>query len=223
MKERTKWIIVGFGFMVGIQVLMSLLFALLLQISNQSPGTVESDQWVLVLFGLTLAAFLIGGLVIGRFEEEPRIYDAVWAAILTLMFSNVMFYVLPEGTRHQFTGGKWLLDANGQLAPLWLSVLQMMPALGAAAIGAKLGYHMTSPVSPLWERLAGILGLMGAVAGVIVAFVIGSLIIPWYWLIVALGAVLLGIVGIYYSFKRSVHDIEEMAILPEHRQDSLSH
>lgn len=221
MKERMKWIIIGFGFMVGIQVLTSLLFSLLLQISNQRPGTVESDQWVLVLFGLTLAAFLIGGLVIGRFEEESRLPDAVWAAILTLMFSNIMFYVLPESTRHQFTGSKWLLDANGQFAPLWLSVMQMLPALGAAAVGAYLGYHMDLPVSPIWERLAGILGLIGSIAGVAVVFVIGSMIIPWYWLAVALVAVVLSIVLMYYSFKRSTHEIEEMAILPEHRHEQL--
>lgn len=217
MKERIKWIIIGFGFMVGIQVLTSLFFSLLLQISQQSPGTVESDQWVLVIFGLTLGAFLIGGLVIGRFEEELRIYDAVWAAVLTLILSNVMFYVLPASAQQNYTGSKWLLDANGQFAPLWLSLLQMLPALGAAAIGATLGYHLTTPVSPQWERFVGMLGLIGAIAGVVVAFVIGSVIIPWYWLAVALVLAMVGVVFIYYSFKRSAYDMEEIAILPEHR------
>ncbi|HEX4945215.1 MAG TPA: hypothetical protein VFZ34_00955 [Blastocatellia bacterium] len=217
MKERMKWIIIGFGFMVGIQVLTSLLFSLLLQISQQSPGTVESDQWVLVLFGLTLAAFLIGGLVIGRFEEQPRIYDAIWAAILMLMCSNVMFYVLPEGTRQQFIGSKWLLDANGQLAPLWLSVVQMLPAIGAAAVGAKLGYHMTIPVTEEWERFVGMLGLMGALGGVAVAFVLGSMVIPWYLVVVILALVVVGSRLIYNSFKRSLHEIEDITILPDHR------
>lgn len=217
MKERMKWIIIGFGFMVGIQVLASLLFSLLLQISNQRPGTVESDQWVLVLFGLTLAAFLIGGLVMGRFEVRARLLDAVWAAILTLMVSNVMFYVLPEGTRQQFIGSIWLLDANGQFAPLWLSVLQMLPALGAAAIGAALGYHMTTPVCPVWERFVGMMGLVGAFAGIVVVFVMGSMVIPWHWLVLALALVVVGISGTYFSFKRGAHEMEAMAILPEHR------
>lgn len=217
MKERMKWIVIGFGFMVGIQVLTSLMFSLLLQISQQYPGTVESDQWVLVIFGLTLAAFLMGGLVLGRFEKEPRVYDALWAAVLTLMVSNIMFYVLPEGTRQQFTGSKWLLDADGQFAPLWLSVVQMLPALGAAAVGAWAGYHMTTPVEPGWERFVGLLGLVGATVGIVVVFVIGSLVIPWYWLALALALVVIGLVLTYKNFKRGVYEIEEIAILPEHR------
>lgn len=223
MKQRMKWIIIGFGFMVGIQVLTSLLFSLLQQISNQSPGRVESDQWALVLFGMTLGAFLIGGLVMGRFEDTPRIYDALWAAVLTLMFSNVMFYVLPEGTRQQFIGSKWLLDVNGQMAPLWLSVLQMLPALGAAALGAAVGYHMTTPVTPAWERFVGMLGLVGAVASVVIAFAIGSIVIPWYLLIVLLAAVIAGFIYAYNNFKRSTHELEDVAILPEHRHEQMSH
>lgn len=208
--------------MVGIQVLTSLLFSLLLKISNQRPGTVESDQWVLVLFGLTLGAFFVGGLIIGRVEEKPRIYDALWAAIFTLILSNVVFYVLPEETRQQFTGSKWLLDARGQVAPLWLSLVQMMPALGAAAIGAVIGYHLNSPVEPAWEKFVGILGLTGAVAGVVVAFVIGSLVIPWYGLSVVLVLVIAGSLYAYTIFKRSTHELEEIAILPEHRHEQPS-
>lgn len=222
MKERMKWIIIGFGFMVGIQVLTSLMYSLLLQVTNQRPGTIESNQWVLVIFGLTLGAFFIGGLVMGRFEEQLRIYDALWAAVLTLIVSNLMFYVLPEGTRQQFTGSKWLLDANGQFAPLWLSLLQMLPALGAAAVGALLGYHMTSPVEAAWERFIGMLGLVGAIAGVAVVFVIGSIVIPWYWLTVILVLFIGGCTYAYTIFKRGAHDIEDMAILPEHRHEQMS-
>ncbi len=222
MKERMKWIVIGFGFMVGVQVLTSLMFSVMLQITNQRPGTVESDQWVLVIFGLTLAAFLIGGLVMGRVAEQPRIYDAVWAAILTLIFSNVMFYVLPESTRHQFTGSKWLLDATGQLAPLWLSVAQMLPALGAAAVGAWLGYHMTLPVDAAWERFIGMLGLMGAIAGIAIVFVIGSMVVSWYWLALALALFVGGCAYFYRSFERGAHEIEDIAILPEHRHGQHS-
>lgn len=222
MKERVKWIIIGFGFMVGMQVLTSLMFSLLLQITTQHPGTVESKQWVLVIFGLTLAAFLLGGLVIGRVEEQSRVYDALCAAVLTLIFSNVMFYVLPEGTRHQFTGSKWLLDANGEFAPLWLSVLQMLPALGAAAVGAWLGYHMTTPLDAAWERFIGLLGLIGAIAGVAVVFVIGSMVISWYWLALALALFIGGCAYIYSVFKRGAHEMEDMTILPEHGHEHPS-
>lgn len=222
MKERMKWILIGFGFMVGIQVLTSLMFSLLLQITQQRPGTVESDQWVLVIFGLTLGAFLIGGLVIGRFEERPRIYDALWAAVLTLIFSNVMFYVLPADTRQQFTGSKWLLDATGQMAPLWLSVAQMLPALGAAALGATFGYYLMAPVSQAWERFIGGLGLGGAIAGVAVGFVVGSMVIPWYWLALVLVLFIAGTLYSYHIFKRGEHDLEALHILPEPRHGQLS-
>jgi hypothetical protein len=218
MKERIKWIIVGSGFMVGIQALTTLMFALLIQVMTNSPGTVESDQWAMVIFGLTLGAFLFGGFVIGRVEEKPRMYDAIVAAALALLFSTIVYQALPAGARDQFTGSKWLADAGGHPAPLWLSLLQMIPALSAAALGAYLGFLMTSPLESALERFVGFIGVTGSFVGVALVFLIGSLTLPWY-LLIALLLVITGGIGLSYRlFHRGGHALEEMTILPHQRR-----
>jgi hypothetical protein len=60
MKERVKWIAIGFGFMVGIQVLASLLLIGLAQMLKASPNLVLEPYWVFVVLGLTLGAFFLG-------------------------------------------------------------------------------------------------------------------------------------------------------------------
>lgn len=219
MKERIKWIMVGFGFIVGLQVLTTLMFALLLQVMTSSPGTVESDQWALVIFGLTLGAFLCGGFVIGRVAERPRMYDAIVAAALALLFSAVIYQLLPAGTRDQFTGSKWLTDATGHSASFWLSLLQMMPALAAAALGAYLGFLLTSTVETAFERFVGFTGLASAFIGIGIVYVIGSMVLPWYWLAVLLIAIFGGLVFSYWLFHRGEHEIAEMTIIAEHRHE----
>ena len=87
MKERIKWIAIGFGFMVGIQVLASLLFIGLAQMLEASPNLLLEPYGGFVILGLTLGSFFLGGFIIARVEEAPRIIDAVIAAIATLALS----------------------------------------------------------------------------------------------------------------------------------------
>jgi len=54
MKERIRWIAVGFGFMVGIEVLASLILIGLGQLMERSPGIMLGSCWAFVFFGLTL-------------------------------------------------------------------------------------------------------------------------------------------------------------------------
>ena len=62
MKERIRWIAIGFGFMVGIQVLASLMLIGLGQMPERSPGISLSSYWAFLIFGLTLAAFFLADL-----------------------------------------------------------------------------------------------------------------------------------------------------------------
>src|SRR6266542_4656293 len=159
MKERIKWIALGCGFMVSIQVLASLLLIGLAQMLKTNPKFVLEPYWVFVILGLTLGAFFLGGFVIGRVEEAPRIIDAVIAAIATLALSVIVFLALPESSRDQFTGSKWLADAAGNTASPWVSALLIAPALIASALGAYLGYLMTTQVESMVERFVAMLGL----------------------------------------------------------------
>ena len=213
MKERIKWMVAGFGFIVGIQLLTTLMFRLLVA---QSGGAIENNQWIVVVFGLTLGAFLLGGFVIGRVEEAPRIFDAVIAATAALVFSAIIYFALP-GSGEKFTGSIWLVDVSGREAPFWLSSLQLLPAVVASGLGAYLGYLMTTPVESGLERFVGFMGIMGAVGGVVVVFIISSLVLQWYLTAVLTVAILAGIVMSYWMFRRGGREMKEMTIAPEHQ------
>lgn len=212
MKERVKWIAIGFGFMVGIQVLASLLFIGLAQMLKANPNLYLEPYWVSVIFGLTLGAFFFGGFVIGRVEEAPRITDAVIAAIATLALSVIVFLALPESSRDQFTGSKWLADAAGNTPSPWVGALLIAPALIASGLGAYLGYVMTTPVESAVERFVAMSGLACAIGGPIIALVISGFILPWYAVIVGLALMLSGFVVSYRLIKRAAHETEDVSI-----------
>jgi hypothetical protein len=215
MKERIKWIAIGFGFMVGIQVLASLLFIGLAQMLGASPNLLLESYWVFVILGLTLGAFFLGGFIIARVEEAPRIIDAVIAAIATLALSVIVFLALPEGARNQFSGSKWLADAVGNAASPWVGALLIAPALIVSALGAYLGYSITRPIESAVERFVSMLGLACAVGGPVIALIIGGFILPWHAAIVGLALILPGVVISYRLFKRGAHEAEDVSISPE--------
>ncbi|HEY9434970.1 MAG TPA: hypothetical protein VI260_26230 [Blastocatellia bacterium] len=215
MKERVKWIAIGFGFMVGIQVLASLLLIGLAQMLKASPNLVLEPYWVFVVLGLTLGAFFLGGFVIGRVEEAPRITDAVIAAVMTLALSVIVFLALPESSRDQFTGSKWLADAAGNASSPWVGALLIAPALIVSALGAYLGYSMTTAVESAVERFVATLGLAGAIGGPVIALIISGFILPWYAVIVGLALILSGFVTSYRMFKRGSHETKDVSISAE--------
>jgi len=221
MKERVKWIAIGFGFMVGIQVLASLLFIGLTQMLEASPNLVLEPYWVSVTFGLTLGAFFFGGFVIGRVEEAPRITDAVIAAIATLALSVIVFLALPESSRDQFTGSKWLADAARNTTSPWTSALLVAPALIASALGAYLGYMMTRPVESMVERFVAMSGLACAIGGSIIALIISGFILPWYAVVAGLAIILAGIVISYWMFSRGAHAVEDVSINQERGAETM--
>lgn len=212
MKERVKWIVVGFGFMVGIQVLASLLFIGLAQMLRASPNLVLEPYGVFVIFGLTLGAFFLGGFVIGRVEEAPRIIDAVIAAIVTLALSVIVFLALPESSNDQFTGSKWLADAAGNASSPRVGALLIAPALIASALGAYLGYSMTTQVESMVERFVATLGLACAIGGPVIALIIGGFILPWYAVTVGMVIILSGFVISYWLLKRAAREADDVFI-----------
>lgn len=216
MKTRMKWIVAGFGFMVGIQILTSLMFIVLRQVAEVRPES--TSYWGVGIFGLTLGAFVIGGFVTGRVAEMPRVTDAMLAAMATLVLSALIYLALPEGSREQFTGSKWLTDVAGTTAPPWFSALLALPPLLAAAVGAYLGYLITTPVESALERLMGALGLAGAVVGPLIALIISGLALPWYVPVCGLLLILAGVGICYWLFTRSLHEVKAVSIMPEQRQ-----
>jgi len=219
MKERIRWIAIGFGFMVGIQVLASLMLIGLGMMLERSPGIILGPYWAFVLLGLTLAAFFFGGFIIGRVEEKPHVVDAVVAAIATLALSAIVYLILPESSRTQFTGSGWLAEAFGATASAWISALLIVPALGGSALGAYAGYLMTTPVEGMFERFIAMLGLAGAIGGPIAALIISWFILSWYSVVAMLVIILSGIVISYRFFKRGIYEVRDVSITQEHRAE----
>ena len=105
MKDRTKWILVGLGFTFGLQVIISLVFTGIAYSAARNGADVLQDPLLMVAFGLSLGAFLIGGFVIGWMSEEVRVMDSVFVTLATMALISLVYVALPHGNRGQFVSG----------------------------------------------------------------------------------------------------------------------
>lgn len=219
MKDRTKWILVGLGFTFGLQVLISLAFTAIAYNAASSPTGVPQDTLIVTAFGLTLGAFLIGGFVIGWMSEEIRVLDSVLVAIITLALVLLVYTALPHGNKAQFVSG-YLLD------DLRRGAIFLILALIAAAIGSYWGWHVKVPQEGVLDRIALLIGLVGAIVGPFVLLATGGsdpknpneTNLPWYFLVIVL-VIVLAIVGVgFLMFTRESHGAEEISISPEHHK-----
>lgn len=220
MKDRIKWILVGLGFTFGLQVIISLIFTAIAFSNRSSQADVVSDTAVAVAFGTAIGAFLIGGFVIGWLTEELRVLDSITAAVLTLALTLLVYTALPSGNKAQFITGHLLNDVRRGLL---LTVLAFI----AAAIGAYWGWHLKVPQEGALDRVALVLGLVGAIVGPFVLLAIGGRDpanpnapnLPWYFLTTVLVLVLV-IVGVgFVLFTRESHYDDEISISPEHHKN----
>ena len=220
MKDRIKWILVGLGFTFGLQVIISLIFTGIAYSTKGSQADVMSDTVVAVTFGLTVGAFLVGGFIVGWLTEEVRVIDALIVAVATLVLALLVYSALPSGNKAQFISGYLLGNvARG-------SVLAVI-ALIASAIGAYWGWHVNVPQEGVLDRVALVIGLVGAIVGPFVLLALGGRDpsnpnapnLPWYFLVVVIVLVLV-IVGVgFVLFTRESHYEEEISISPEHHKE----
>jgi hypothetical protein len=127
----------------------------------------------------------------------------------------IIFLALPESSRGQFTGSKWLADAAGNASSPWVGALLIAPALIVSALGAYLGYSMTTSVESAVERFVAASGLACVIGGPVIALIISGFILPWYAVIVGLALILSGFVISYRMFKRGSHETEDVSISAE--------
>jgi hypothetical protein len=214
MGSRIKWILVGIGSTFGLQVIISLIFAGLAEPYASSTLSV-------IVFGLSLGAFLIGGFVIGWMSEELRMIDALIVVLTTLLLSAFVLLVLPDASREQFVTLLPLSDVTGHLAE---SLMFVAFAVVAAAAGTYIGWHVTVPQEGIIDRVAFVLGLLGAIVGPFLLLAVGGRetgssqpALPWYFLVIVL-VLLLVIMGVgFFMFTRESHHDEEISISPEQR------
>jgi hypothetical protein len=219
MRERTKWILVGLGFTFGLQVLISLAFtAIAYNVAGSRMG-VPQDTLIVTVFGLMLGAFLIGGFVIGWMSEEVRVLDSLLVATITMALVVLVYSALPRGSKAQFISGYLLND-------LRRGALFLALALVASTVGAYWGWHVKVPQEGVLDRIALLIGLVGAIVGPFVLLATGGgdpknpneTNLPWYFLVTVL-VIVLAIVGVgFLMFTRESRDSEEISISPEHRR-----
>jgi hypothetical protein len=219
MKDRIKWILVGLGFTFGLQVIISLIYTGIAY-SAASGSAVPQDTIVVTAFGFMLGAFLIGGFVVGWMSEEVRVVDSLIVAALTLVLTLLVYSALPSGNKGQFVSGYLLNNVNRGAVFVALALI-------AAAIGSYWGSRVKVPQEGVLDRVALLIGLVGAVVGPFVLLAVGGndpnnpsqANLPWYFLVIVI-LVVLAIVGVgFVLFTRESHYDEEISISPEHHKD----
>ena len=214
MRDRVKWALVGIGSTFGLHVIISLIFASITQPAASSTVSV-------IVFGMGLGAFLIGGFIVGWMSEALRLIDALVVVIATLVLTTIVLLVLPETSREQFVTVLPLGDLTGHPA----ESLMFISLAGVAAVaGTYIGWHVTVPQEGIVDRVALVVGLLGAIVGPFVLLAVGGRepgsnqpALPWYFLGIVLVLVLI-IMGVgFFMFTRESHHEEEISISPEQR------
>jgi MFS family permease len=215
MRDRIKWTLIGLGFTFGLQVIISLLFSGIT--SNTARN--QADVLFMIAYGLLLGAFLIGGFVIGWMSEELRVLDALLVTVIALLLVSLVYAALPNANRGQFVSGYFLSALQRGLIFTSLS-------LAAAAVGAYWGWHVKVPQERAIDRIALLVGLLGAVIGPFVLLAVGGTdpanpdqaSLPWYVLVIVILIVLV-VIGLgFLMFTRESHP-EEISISPDRKED----
>lgn len=221
MKDRIKWLLVGLGFTVGLQVIISLLFTgVAYDAARSNSASVGQDLVLVVALGLVIGAFLIGGFVVGVVSEELRLLDSVVVALLGVGLSGLVYLGLPHGNKPQFVTG-YMLDDLGRTA------LFGALAVGAALVGAYWGWHVTVPREGVLDRVALLTGLIGTFVGPIVLLAVGGTDptntgppnLPWYFVAIFLAVVLVIVGAGFLMFSRGPRREEDISISPERHKE----
>ena len=219
MKHRIKWMLVGLGFTFGLQSLIALLANLLF---FGEPTAPPPRIVIALVFGLMIGAFLVGGFLVGLMNEEFRLLDTSAVTLWTLLLSALVFAFSSGVSGRFYLTTHWLSDPTGQLSITAGSFLYIILALTATAAGAYLGYRVKVPQEGQLDRVAALVGLLGAVVGPFVLFSIGgndsstagSQGFPWYFLVIVILIVLV-IMGVgFLMFTHESHHTEEISIHP---------
>jgi MFS family permease len=204
MKHRMKWMLLGLGFTFGIQAVISL-------IANLLFGKAQTPQGILLvlIFGLTLGTFLIGGFVIGLMSEKIHFLDSTVVALATILLSALLF-ILVSSAGSYYLAMNWLNDSTGRVSITGQNFLYIVLALVAAMAGNYLGWRVQAPQEGQFDRIALLIGLMGAVIGPFVMFSFegsdaasaNEQHFPWYFLVLVILLVLVSMGVGFLMFTR---------------------
>jgi MFS family permease len=217
MKRQTKRVLIGLGFTFGLQALISFIASLLLfkQAAKDAPQTIT----FLILLALTLGAFFAGGFIIGLMSDTIRLTDSAIVTTLALLLSVLVLTVSTEGNSHYLVTS-WISDSSGRWLISGQTFLYIAFALIASSAGNYLGWHIHVPQENQFDRIAMLIGLLGAIVGPFVLFAIGGDSsdevsqqgLPWYFLVIVILLVLV-IMGLgFVMFMRESHHAQDISI-----------
>lgn len=208
MRERMKWIVAGLGLMYGIQLAIAWAIRLWFSSTVSNP---ESTFFVAV--GYTVAAFMLGGLVMGMMSNRRLLVEPIvaaagalllnWASASVNLSGEVLFF--GDAVRRTFEGGHVAANLGYAAGVLIVAIL-------AGIWGAQIGDRIETPMEDKLSRTALILGFAGLVAGPYV-MLIGH--VPLALLSIAAAGLLAGLGWGIYRFER--HHEEEISISPKSR------
>ena len=230
MKKRIKWMLVDLGFTFGLQVLISLIFTSIAFSAAGSQTGVQERSISLLVLSFAVGSFLVGGFILGWMEEAMRIVDAMIVAAVTLGLSIAIYaYAIYAhlSIKDQFVTGLLLSGRTDRFELTGMGILFIVLALVAAAAGAYLGGKVSVPQESNIDRVALLLGLIGAVVGPFVLLAIGGNNqpnstqpnLPWYFLVIVLVLLLIIVAAGFVMFTRESHYEEEISISPDVRRE----
>lgn len=223
MKHRIKWMLLGLGFTFGMQAAISL-------IANLLFGNAQAPQGIMLvlIFGLTLGTFLVGGFVIGLMSEKLHLLDSVIVASAAILVSALLF-TLTSSVSSYYLAMNWLNNSAGHISITGQNFLYITIALMVAMVGAYLGWRVQSPQERQFDRIALLIGLMGAVIGPFVMFsfegsdtaTASEQQFPWYFMVIVILLVLV-IMGVgFLMFTRESHHADDISISPPKNDEYL--
>lgn len=223
MKHRMKWMLFGLGFTFGIQATISLIANLLFGKTQSSQGII-----LVLVFGLTLGAFLVGGFAIGLMSEKIRLLDSAIAAMTTILLNGLLLLLVSAGGS-SYLAMNWLNDSAGRISITGQSFLYIILALVASMAGTYIGWRVQAPQEKQFDRIVLLVGLMGAVIGPFAMFSFegsdtantNEQPFPWYFLVIVILLVLV-IMGVgFLMFTRESHNADDISISPPKSEDYL--
>ncbi len=219
MKRQPKRVLIGLGFTFGLQALISLIASLLL--FNQAGKDAPQPIAFLFLLALTLGAFFAGGFIIGLMSDQLHLTDSAIVTCLALLLSILVLTVSTEGNSHYLVSS-WISDSSGRWLISGQTFLYVAVALLASSAGNYLGWHIKVPQENPFDRIALLIGLLGAIVGPFVLFAIGGNRaaetaqqgLPWYFLVIVILLVLV-IFGLgFLMFMKEAHHAQDISIHP---------
>jgi hypothetical protein len=200
LKERMRWLLLGIGVMYATQS------AILLIIHYAAPNWgPEGFHNILATIGTMLAAFLIGGFVIGLMAERILLIEPTLAAVGALLIDMLL---TKTGVLKEMFLSSIALEAREYGTVFTIAAIAVVATIAGSLVGERM-------VTPQEQRIGPVVLVIGLVGLLLGPFLVLSKYVPMAFSLIV-GLALLGGIGLAaYRFTHPRHDMDEMSINPE--------